>query len=222
VSNIPEQQSLFQKAAHINCMSGQKDTWSGEEAKKEYSPEPTTSPSCSSGDGGLNRRTGLDSDRAERAAGIPEEIKDNQYASERELLIDLENLGLNDRRIVLNHDGFPIWRDMPGNPHVEAVEEFIDRFDEWKKKGRPTTIKCTRAKVNVYVNASFNRPPNVKRCPDFAIYGPDRLQGNKIRKVRNGERMNPHVIIQFSWTSTLFANEKWAIDDMMSYAGMCE
>jgi hypothetical protein len=99
-------------------MSEQKYTLSWEEEKKELSPEPTTtttSPSCSSGDGGLTRRTGLDSDSTERAAGIPEEIKNNQYASERELLIDLENLGLDDRRIILNHDGFPIWREMPGN-----------------------------------------------------------------------------------------------------------
>jgi hypothetical protein len=104
-------------------MSGQKDsTLSGEgeeEETKESSPgEPTTtttSPSCSSGgDGGglTRRRTGQDSDIDERAAGIPEEIKNNQYASERELLIDLEKFGLDDRRIILNHDGFPIGRDM--------------------------------------------------------------------------------------------------------------
>ena len=71
------------------------------------------------------------------------------------------------------------------------------------------------------MNATFNEPPNVKRCPHFAIYGPDRLEGHRIRAV-NGARMNPHIIIQFSWASTTFANEKCAVDDMMNYAGFGE
>ena len=104
-------------------------------------------------------------------AGIPEEIKNKVYASERELRMDLENVGLDDLYIILNQDGFPIWKEMPCKVHVGAVGEIIDSFDEWKN-GRP--IKC-RTKVNIFVNDSFNRPPNEKRCPDFAIFGPDRL-----------------------------------------------
>jgi hypothetical protein len=94
-------------------------------------------------------------------AGIPEEIKNNQYASERELLMDLEQLGLDDLRIILNQDGIPIWQEIPGDEHNFAIGDIIECFDEWKN-GR--LIKC-RTKVNVYVNDSFNRPKNVKRCP---------------------------------------------------------
>jgi hypothetical protein len=61
-----------------------------------------------------------------------------------------------------------------------------------------------------------------KRCPDFAIWGPDRLTGNgwprgnpQLEKV-----VNPHVIFQFGWTNTL-DYEKDAIDDM-SLVCWCE
>ena len=91
------------------------------------------------------------------------------------------------------------------------------RFNEWKND-RP--ILCVK-QVNVFVNKSFNLPPNVKRCPDFAIYGPDRLDDEGEVRVVNGKSMNPHVIIQFSWTTPL-AKEKCAIDDMMMYGGTGE
>jgi hypothetical protein len=149
-------------------------------------------------------------------AGIPEEIKNNEYTSERALRIDLEKLGLDDLQIILNQDGFPIWQEMVGDEHIGVVRKITNRFNAWKN-GRP--IECDK-KVNVYVNASFNRPPNEKRCPDFAIYGPDRLTEQDIRIV-NGRDMNPHVIIQFSWANSI-AKEKCAVDDMMNYAGVGE
>ena len=149
-------------------------------------------------------------------AGIPVEIKNKQYASERQLLVDLEKFCLDDLRILLNQDGYPIWREMPGSLHNRVVSEIIHRFNEWKNR-RP--ILCEKEE-NVFVNESFNTPPNVKRCPDFAVYGPDRLHGFGVCAV-NGVLMHPHVIIQFSWTSTL-AYEKCAIDDMMMFGGMGE
>ena len=149
-------------------------------------------------------------------AGIPVEIKNKQYASERELLVDLEKFYLADLHILLNQDGFPIWREMPTDEHADVVLRIHRRFDEWKN-GRPMLGRPER---NVMVNQSFNTPPNARRRPDFAIFGPDRLNGLSIRKV-NGKSMTPHVIIQFSWTSTL-AYEKCAIDDMMMFGGMGE
>ena len=149
-------------------------------------------------------------------AGIPEEIKNKQYASERELLVDLEKFCLADLHILLNQDGFPIWREMPFDEHADVVLRIHRRFDEWKN-GRPMLGRTER---NVMVNQSFNTPPNARRRPDFAIFGPDRLNGLSIRKV-NGKSMTPHVIIQFSWTTPL-AYEKCAIDDMMMYGGMGE
>ena len=71
------------------------------------------------------------------------------------------------------------------------------------------------------VNQSFNTPPNAKRCPDFAIFGPDRVDNEEEIRLVNRKSMTPHVIIQFSWTSTL-AYEKCAIDDMMMFGGMDE
>ena len=68
---------------------------------------------------------------AERA-GIPEEIKNNKYASERALRMDLEKFELGDLHIIFNQDGFPIWREMPGKEHVGAVGKIIFHFEEWK------------------------------------------------------------------------------------------
>ena len=187
-------------------MAEQKETLSGEEEGKESSPER---PSCSA----VLTPTVLDSDMAR--AGIPEEIENKRYTSERELCMDLEKFGLDDRRhIILNKDGFAIWREMPGSEHNSAVHEIMICFDEWKN-GR--SIKGTTL-ISVYVNDSFNRPRNESRRLHFAIYGPDRLEGRRFRIV-NWDFMNPHVIFLFSWTNNA-AEEKCAVDDLMHYAGI--
>ena len=72
----------------------------------------------------------------------------------------------------------------------------------------------------MFVNDSFNTPKNHLRVADFAIFGPDRLDGRKIRKV-NKRYMNPHVIFQFSWTNDI-VKEALAVDDMMHHAGVGE
>jgi hypothetical protein len=187
---------------------------SWEEEKTESSPEPHERPFCSGG-GGSPQLTVCHSEMAERA-GIPEEIKNNKYASERALRMDLENFELDDLHIILNQDGFPIWREMAGKEHFGVVGKIIFHFEEWKN----SRFILGSKKVNVFVNDSFNRPPNEKRCPDFAIYGPDRLTGGEIRIV-NEDVMNPHVTIQFSWTNSL-ANEKCAVNDIMNFAGIGE
>ena len=149
-------------------------------------------------------------------AGLPEEIKNIQYASEKELQRDLEQLGLDDLPIILDQDGFPVWLEMTSEAHVGAVSKIITQFDKWKK-GR---LILGRSEVNVFVNDSFSTPKKMKRRPDFAIFGPDRLEDGEIRGV-NWKFMNPHVIIQFSWTNDIY-NEKCAVDDMMHYAGIGE
>jgi hypothetical protein len=206
-----------------NYMAEQKQidplTWEEEEEEeKESSPEKT-----GSGGGSVSTTTTTAAlEKATATAGLPKEINANKkYASERELRIDLEEFGLGDLdlHIVLNKDGFPVWREMPGKEHGAEVEELADLFDEWKN-GNGRLIKGAQ-KTNVFVNDSFSNPKKEKRCPDFAIFGPDRMIGRKkIRKV-NGQPMNPHVIIQFSWTNSI-VYEKEAVDDMMNYAGMGE
>ena len=148
--------------------------------------------------------------------GLPEEIKNNQYDSERELHMDLEQFGLDDLPIILDHDGFPMWQEMTGKEHVGAVNKIITQFDKWKN-GR--LIKFDK-KVIVFVNDSFNKPKNMLRRPDFAISGPDRLEDGMVRVVY-GDAMNPHVIIQFSWTNDI-DYKKCAVDDMMHFAGIEE
>ena len=130
--------------------------------------------------------------------------------------MDLEQLGLDDLSIILDPDGFPMWLEMTSDAHVFAVSMIISQFDEWKK-GR---LILGRNEVNVLVNDSFNTPKNMLRRPDFAIYGPDRLEKGSIRVVY-GDDMNPNVILQFSWKNDI-DYEKCAVDDMMHFAGKGE
>lgn len=149
-------------------------------------------------------------------SGLPKEISKKKYASERELRIDLEKFGVGDLQIVLDKQGFPTWREMPGEAHRFVVGEIADLFDEWKN-GR--LIKGEK-KANVFVNDSFSRPQKEKRCPDFAIFGPGRMQGRRIRTV-SGKGVNPHVIIQFSWANDIVEDAR-AVDDIMHHAGVGE
>ena len=105
---------------------------------------------------------------------------------------------------------------MASEAHVFAVSKIIYQFDKWKS-GR---LILGRTKVNVFLNDSFNTPKNMLRRPDFAIFGVDRLEDGIVRPV-NGRGMNPHVIIQFSWTNDI-DYEKCAVDDMMHFAGIGE
>ena len=148
--------------------------------------------------------------------GLPDKIKGKKYKNEHELIEDLEILGVRDLQIVLDKKGVAVWREMPGEQHRFAVGNIIDLFDDWKD-GR--AIKGEK-EANVFVNDSFNVPKKHLRVADFAIFGPDRLEGRKIRKV-NRKGMNPHVIIQFSWTNDI-AEEALAVDDMMHHAGVGE
>jgi hypothetical protein len=61
----------------------------------------------------------------------------------------------------------------------------------------------------------------MKRCPDFAIWGPDRLNESEIPRANAGKAVNPHVIFQFS-SCNKFKKEKHAVDDMTMYAGVGE
>ncbi len=151
-------------------------------------------------------------------SGLPKEISKKKYANERELRIDLEKFGVDDVQIVLNKQGFPTWRDMPGEAHRFVVGTIADLFDEWKKNGR-RLIKGEK-EPNVFVNDSFSHPRKEKRCPDFAIFGPGRMQGRRIRTV-SGNGMNPHVIIQFSWANDM-VEEARVVDDIMHHAGVGE
>ena len=62
-----------------------------------------------------------------------------------------------------------------------------------------------------------------KRYPDFAIWGPARLDqdGEPLDIATLGKTINPHVVFQFSWGNKL-RDEKLAMDDMSVYGGTGE
>jgi len=151
-----------------------------------------------------------------RESPLPEQIQGKKYDSESELLNDLEQYGLRDLRIVLDKEGFAVWREIPGKQHQGAVDVIQFSFDVWKQ-GRALQ---GRKAANLFVNDSFNTPKNHLRVADFAIFGADRLNGHRIRTV-NRKFVNPHVVIQFSWTNDVVA-EACAVDDMMQFAGVGE
>ena len=101
-------------------------------------------------------------------------------------------MDIRDLQVVLNEQGYAVWREMPR----AAVEVVIDLFTAWKKGLSDKGEK----EPNIFVNQSF--ATNDKRCPDFAIWGPDRLRPNgKVRAgvITDRKFVNPHVIFTFSW-----------------------
>jgi hypothetical protein len=150
---------------------------------------------------------------------LPEEIQGKVYKDEGYLWEELEKLNLTDLHIVLNDEGYAVWREMPGTVHNTGVNAIHMEFAKWKEE--QGAVLFSRLEADVFVSKSFEL--NKKRCPDFAIWGPDRLnervgvKGNaELKKV-----MNPHVTFQFSWGNNL-EREKLAVDDMSLYAGVGE
>jgi hypothetical protein len=160
-----------------------------------------------------------------KQADLPEFLQGVYYAEESAFLEDLEKNGFRDLHLVLNKDGYAVWREMPGDAHNDAVELIDRRFQSWKKQ-QARRINCAVEKVlepNVRITRSYSpkRKGSGERHPDFAIFGPERL--NRFGTPTNGGDlklpMNPHVIVQFEWANE-DDYEEYAIDDMMNYAGV--
>jgi hypothetical protein len=128
---------------------------------------------------------------------------------------DLERFELTDLHIDLNTEGFAVWREMPSSEHRWAVDVIEAEFDV-RKQDR-NVKKCN--KPNVFVDQSYATPPRMTRLPDFAIFGPDKLDADGDIISINRQEVNPHVIFQFSWKNSM-AYEKGAVDDMMEFAGV--
>jgi hypothetical protein len=64
-----------------------------------------------------------------------------------------------------------VWREMPGPIHYAAVLEIQEIFIVWK--GEQFVKLCGTTLADVYYVKKFKK--NNKRCPDFAIWGPGRL-----------------------------------------------
>jgi hypothetical protein len=192
------------------CMKGEE-----EEEKKEATPQRP--------DKGGSYETGH---LAESQFGLPECLLGKEYKDESTLLEDLEKNGVRDLHIVLNKDGYAVWKEMPGDAHNEAVASIKDCFDSWCKSLPDNIAVVGRTEPNVRITRSYSpkRRGSGERQPDFAIFGPERVNNRKKAKkkvVQDGQSLivNPHVIIQFGWANQ-DEYEQYAIDDMMNYAGV--
>jgi hypothetical protein len=90
------------------------------------------------------------------------------YQDEHELWEDLETFDLTDLDVVHNDEGYAVWRETPGFIHHGAVDRIQIEFDRWKREHATVVFRKTRP--NVFMVERYER--NMKRCPDFAIWGP--------------------------------------------------
>ena len=147
---------------------------------------------------------------------LPPELKGKVYKDEGELWKAQEEIGLDDLQIVLDSKGYAVWREMPGVFHNAAVDVIRRKFLTWSND--QGAVLDGNKEADVFVSQSFAR--NKKRCPDFAIWGPDRLDESGAARPNADLKkfMNPHVIFQFSWANKIEL-EKLAVNDMSKFAG---
>jgi hypothetical protein len=147
---------------------------------------------------------------------IPTELERNKvYQDERELWEDLEKYDLTDLQIVRNDEGYAVWREMPGKIHNAAVRQIQIPFTTWESE--QAAVLFGEKDADVFVSNSYQG--NMKRVPDFAIWGPERLCERGGPSYIDETPVTPHVIFQYSWGNK-FENEKHAVDDMTMFAGV--
>lgn len=152
----------------------------------------------------------------EQQDGLPEEIKSKTYSTtdpgeaEDELWVDLEKHSLLDsvNYIHINETGKAVF-EMPTMFHQEAVDCIVEVVNAYSTEDDP-------------IKALSEKPVRIKgrktqfKLPDVAIWGPERLKRVERRKTHtpvtrkisvDGEltsfKVNPHVIIEVSWTNKL-------------------
>lgn len=197
-----------------------------EEEKKETTPERPRVPTSI--------------DRTQESNDCPEELRLLQeglwqrglgeylafpktFDHESKLLKTLEKLDVDDLRVILNDKGYVVFREMESLYHKKSVELIKKAFDRWVKDENPGSKVMGEFQPNVLVAQSVSK--NHFRQPDFAIYGPDRVEldeddGEESAEVRvvGKKAMNPHVVFQFGWKNKI-AEERKALTDIMKYSG---
>jgi hypothetical protein len=94
---------------------------------------------------------------------LPKEIQGNMYEDEGDLWEDLEKLNLTDLHIVLNNEGYAVWREMPGPIHNAAVRGIQTNFQRWEQEQGPALFGEKGA--DVFYKKNFKK--NNKRCSDL-------------------------------------------------------
>lgn len=150
-------------------------------------------------------------------------IRGRVFTSVEELDTALEELGIPDARVELDSDGRVVVK-MPGEEHNAATGYIDSKLNDFRKDLAGRLWGFVNSTVAVRVVGS----PNVsaRREPDNAFWAYPRCDVNPRNKnltvkqhpTQVGYRIDPDVIIQFSWKNPELY-EQQALDDLMNRAG---
>jgi hypothetical protein len=154
-------------------------------------------------------------------------LRGRQFATEEQLEQELETLGCADIcGVHLDDQGFAFFA-MPSSFHNEATTVIVEDFRKWKQSKLlwMNNWGVASATVNVDLHPPHTTP-HKKRCPDIAFWGYSRCFTNSNKKLKvklldqdTGKRMDPHVVIKFSWKNDEIY-EVGVINDLMNRTGV--
>lgn len=145
--------------------------------------------------------------------GFPDAIKNKVYSSESDLVKDLEEYELLDdyKYIALNKEGVAYRTEMPTIFHEKAVGEL-----------ETLVLQRCGGQLLVRKNFEMNFPDGSAKYPDLAMWGEERVvrpvssltetgsgslnpepKTKEVIELGFEAEMNPHVIIELSWTKKL-------------------
>jgi hypothetical protein len=218
------------KRSKLGNIGGSVESWGIGEEKKSFE-EGNTDPCHRSLVGSINSTVQiedngveLDDDRFSKFAELPDELKsirDTIFDSQEELLNKLEELECSDLRVVLDDKG-KAYLFMPSHNHNDATSFILNSFTVWAAnwKGFAT------GEHNIPVDQSIDIEPNPKRqCklrePDISFWGfpkcerdDNELSPKPAHPPVMRPKVNPDVVIQFSWRNTK-GYEFEALNDIM-------
>ena len=169
---------------------------------------------------------------------LPKELRGltgRVFRYEEELEAELLSRGFSDLPVVLDPITGKARLRIPSGAHNTLTTEYAKFFeDDWKR-----VAAVTNSDNNVFIQPTAPGRKIYVRQPDIAFWGPEKSE-NVTRRGRTitmpkklltppkrhatrrdqVERVNPDVVIQFSWTNGDSYEEK-AIDDMMNRGSDC-
>ena len=228
-----QQQQQQQAALSNSSMIGKTPKGRGKDLSQGYLPQSETSgdtalttESHTSTFAAESNQPGSISTLEEQQEGLPEEIKSKSYPSshlltaEDELLEDLEKHSLldSDKVIIINKDGKAIWAT-PTVFHQDALQKLLKIVNKCSGEDHPLLAQAD-------IPLLIDKKKGKYRHPDVAIWGEGRLEAEdedgdfdrryiSINGFPGENSMNPHVIIEFSWTNKL-ETEIWKLQQQIT------
>ena len=201
----------------------------GSEEKKSFDEEnPSAVDAClvATPGGTLENSASVQEDpRFSKFEDLPEELESLRgrvFDTQDELLNQLERLGFGDLRVILDDDG-KAYLFMPSDNHNEATSEVVRKFNKWAADWKG----CVTGEHNVIIDQSLSITPPPKRQrrlrePDVSFWGFPKcgrtangpLKPRPANPPNNFPKLNPDVVIQFSWRNKK-SYEYEALNDMM-------